>query len=71
MSQPGSGNRGATGDSQRLRDAALTAVQHFVPGTSDTEYHWVLCGVVVGALPRDPNPQILFMRNVSLGPLEM
>jgi hypothetical protein len=82
MSQPGSGNRGAIADSQRLRAAALTAVQHLGPGTSDTEYHWVLFGVVLGvrfgalfggavlvgvaAGGRDPKPQILIMRNVNL-----
>ena len=71
MSQPGSGNRGATGDSQRLRAAALTAVQHFGPGTSDTADHWLFFGVAVGVLPRDPKPQILIMRNVSLPALRI
>jgi hypothetical protein len=50
MSQPGSGNRGAIADSQRLRAATLTAVQHLGPGTSDTAYHSVLFGVVLGVL---------------------
>jgi hypothetical protein len=37
-------------DSQRFRAAALTALQHLGPGTSDTAYHSVLFGVVSGVL---------------------
>jgi hypothetical protein len=61
-------------DSQRFLAAALTAVQHLRPGTSDTAYHWVLFGVLSGVLfgpGREPKPQNLIIRNVCLPALRI